>query len=444
MNIVILGAGIVGGSIAEQLCGSQHSVTVVDVNAERVKSINDKFDVRAITGMASQSSVLFQAGVVAADVCLAVTGSDEVNIVAASIAKRMGARRAIARVYGPVFRDLSTFDYQQHFGIDRLISLEHLSAMELARSIRAPGSVAIEQLARGGFEVSELIIGQPGKITQFPIREIQFPANVRVGTVQRGKTMWIANADDQLEVGDRVTMFSAPEHTNTIRELFGIEKAPPKRVVIAGGGETGLHLARMLERESFRVMIIEKDEQRCQVLAGLLDHASVVHDDAKNRKVLEEERVETADFFVACTGADEVNMMLGVEARDVGAKQVLSVIGRPDYTRLAQRIGVDVAVSQQHAMSKQINSLLNEGNVLTRAKLPGGLVSVLEIEVGESAMCSSGSLAEIEMPERCLVAAVMRQDQVFVPGAQNSIKPDDVVVVVVEDDMIDQAIGFFS
>jgi len=138
VNIVILGAGIVGGSIAEQLCGSQHSVTVVDVNAERVKSINDKFDVRAITGMASQSSVLFQAGVVAADVCLAVTGSDEVNIVAASIAKRMGARRAIARVYGPVFRDLSTFDYQQHFGIDRLMSLEHLSAMELARSIRAP------------------------------------------------------------------------------------------------------------------------------------------------------------------------------------------------------------------------------------------------------------------------------------------------------------------
>lgn len=444
MNIVILGAGTVGSSIAEQLCSSSHSVTLVDRDPDRVRSINEKYDVRALTGSASQSSVLFQAGMVAADLCLAVTGVDEVNIVAASMARKMGARRTVARVYGSVFRDLSTFDYQQHFGIDRLLSLEHLTAMELARCIRNPGSVVVEQFARGGLEVQELIIGQPGKVTQGPIRTIQFPANARLGTIQRANRMWIASAEDQLEVGDRVTIFSRPEHIDPIRTLFSIEKTLPKRVVIAGGGETGLHLARMLERETFKVMLIERDKDRCQVLAGLLENTSVVHDDATVREVLEEERVESADFFVACTGDDESNMMLGVGAKDIGAKKVLAVIGRPDYGRITERIGIDVAVSKREAMSKQINAFLNEGNLLSRAKLPGGLISVLELEVAEGSAGTIAPLADVGLPDRCLVAAIIRQDTVQVPGAKDQIVAGDVAILIAEDDVIDSAVSFFS
>ncbi len=444
MNIVILGAGTVGSSIAEQLCSSHHSVTVVDRDPDRVNAINERYDVRAITGSASQSSVLFQAGMVAADLCLAVTGVDEVNIVAASMARKMGARRSVARVYGPVFRDLSTFDYQQHFGIDRLLSLEHLTAMELARCIRNPGSVVVEQFARGGLEVQELIIGQPGRVTQSVVREVSFPANVRLGTIQRANRMWIASAEDTLEVGDRVTVFSRPEDTTAIRKLFNIEKTPPKRVVIAGGGETGLHLARMLEREAFKVMLIENDKERCQVLAGLLENTAVVNDDATVREVLEEERVESADFFVASTGDDESNMMLSVGAKDVGAKKVLAVIGRPDYGRIIERIGIDVAVSERAAMSKQISAFLNEGNLLSRAKLPGGLISVLEVEVAEGSAATAGSLAEIGLPDRCLVAAIIRQDAVHVPGAGDQIVFGDVAILIVEDDVIDVAVSFFS
>ena len=444
MNIVILGAGTVGSSIAEQLCTSHHSVTVVDSDAEKVSSINEKYDVRAITGSASQSSVLFQAGMIAADLCLAVTGIDEVNIVGASMARKMGARRCVARVYGPVFRDLSTFDYQEHFGIDRLLSLEHLTAMELARSIRSPDSVVMEQFARGGLEVQELIIGKPGPITEGLVRDIVFPANVRLGTVQRANRMWIASAEDQLEVGDRVTVFSSPEHAAAIDALFKIEKAPPKRVVIAGGGETGLHLARMLEREAFKVLLIEKDRERCQILAGLLEHASVVNDDATMREVLEEERVASADFFVASMGDDESNMMLSVGAKDIGAGKVLAVIGRQDYERIIDRIGIDVAVSKRDAMSKQINSFLNEGNLLSRTKLPGGLISVLEVEVTEGSEVTKGSLAEIGLPDRCLVAAIIRQDTVHVPGATDKVDPTDVAILIVEEDVIDTAVSFFS
>ena len=444
MNIVILGAGTVGSSIAEQLCNSSHSVTVVDRDPERVRSINEKYDVRAITGSASQSSVLFQAGIVGADLCLAVTGVDEVNIVAASMAKKMGARRSVARVYGPVFRDLSTFDYQQHFGIDRLLSLEHLTAMELARCIRHPGSVVVEQFARGGLEVQELIIGQPGKVTQGSIREIKLPENVRLGTIQRANRMWIASADDTLEVGDRVTVFSRPEESAAIAALFKIEKALPKRVVIAGGGETGLHLARLLEREAFKVLLIENDKDRCQVLAGLLESTSVVNADATVREVLEEERVESADFFVACTGDDEANMMLSVGAKDIGANEVLAVIARPDYGRIIDRIGIDVAVSERDAMSQQIDAFLNEGNLLSKARLPGGLISVLEVEVAEGSAATKASLAEVGFPDRCLVAAIIRQDAVHVPGANDQIVSGDVAILIVENDVIDTAVSFFS
>ena len=164
MNIVILGAGNVGKIIAEMLCQHEHVVTIVDRDPDVVRRINEELDCRALLGSASQSSIMFQAGIINADVCLAVTGSDETNIVAASMAKSMGARRAIARIYAPVFHDLSTFDYQGHFGIDRMLSLEHLCALELARSIRTPGSLVIEQFTRGDLQVQELTIGQESNI----------------------------------------------------------------------------------------------------------------------------------------------------------------------------------------------------------------------------------------------------------------------------------------
>ena len=219
MNIIILGAGTVGTSIADRLCQLEHSVTVVDIDPEMVRVINESLDVRAIVGSASQSSVLFQAGISTADICLSVTGKDEVNIVAASMAKAMGVRRSIARVYSPVFRDLSTFDYQRHFGIDRMLSLEHLTAMELARAIRDPGSVVVEQFARGGLEVQEIVVGQQGKVTDSPIRDLGLPSNVRIGMVQREKRFWIAAADDQLQVGDKVTVFSRPEDIKVVKAL---------------------------------------------------------------------------------------------------------------------------------------------------------------------------------------------------------------------------------
>lgn len=444
MNIVVLGAGSVGRSIAELLCQREHSVTVVDTDPEKVKRINEELDVRAIVGSASQSSILFQAGIGSTDICMAVTGQDEVNIVAASMAKSMGARRSIARVFAPVFRDLSTFDYQRHFNIDRMLSLEHLTAMELARGIREPGSIVVEQFARGDLEVQELIVGHEGKITRHQIRDLGLPPSVRIGTIERENKMWIASADDQLQIGDRVTVFARPESINAVKLLFKSNTRRPRRVVIAGGGETGLHLARILEREGYKIMIIEHDGDRCTKLAHLLESTTIIHGTATDAATLAEQRIGNADVFVACTGDDEDNMMLGVKADDSGAKQVMAVIGRPDYSNVLSRLGIDIAVSSRDVMAKQILSYLNEGAVISRTKLPHGLINVIEIDVPEGSKATEAPLAELGLPERCLIVVVVQQDYVRVPGANDQLNANDTAILLVEDDVVDAALDIFN
>ncbi len=444
MRIVTLGAGTVGTSIADLLCQHGHIVTVVDNDPAHVRRINAELDVRAITGSASQSSILFQAGVLGSDVCLAVTGDDEVNIVAASMAKAMGARRSIARVYAPVFRDLSTFDYQRHFNIDRLLSLEHLSATELARNIRNPGSVIVENFARGQLEVQEVEVHRKTTAVGVPLKQLGLPAAVRIGSIYRDDALWIAGAEDVIQVGDRITLIGRREDIDEVRGLFQHGNVVKQDVVIAGGGETGYHLARTLEGERFRIMVMETSAERCAFLAENLQRSTVVQADATRRAVLEEERVGTADVFVACTGDDENNIMAGVEAREIGAGKIMAIVGRPDYATVVGKLGIDVAVSERDVMAKQVLGFLNIGPVVTRTTLPGGSIGVYEIEVDEGCAATEHVLANLQLPAQCLIAAVLREEFVRVPGADDRLRAGDTVVALIDDDALEETLAFFQ
>ncbi len=444
MRIVILGCGTVGTSIADLLCHHGHSVTVVDRDAAHTRQINNELDVRTVTGSASQSSILFQADVLGADICLAVTGDDEVNIVAASMAKAMGARRALARVYAPVFRDLSTFDYHRHFNIDRMLSLEHLSAMELARGIRSPGSVVLENFARGELDVKELIIRERTAAVGIPLKDLKLSKQVRLGSICRDDRTWIAGATDTIELGDRITLIGRHEDVDRMHGSIQKDRATKRGVVIAGGGETGYHLARTLETEQFAVVIMEESAERSEYLANHLQRATVVRADATRRRVLEEERVGTTDYFVACTGDDESNIMACVEARDIGATHVMAIVGRPDYAGVVSKLGIDLAVSPRKVMAKQVLGYLNTGPVISRTSLSGGNIGVYEIEVLEGALATEHVLANVPLPASCLIAAVMRGDYVRVPGADDRLLPGEVVVALIDDSVVDAAIKQFS
>ena len=444
MRIVVLGAGTVGTSIADLLCRNRHSITVVDDNAAHCRQINNDLDVRVVCGSASESSVLFQADVLGADLCLAVTGVDEVNMVAASMAKAMGARRSIARVYAPVFRDLSTFDYQRHFDIDRMLSLEHLSAMALARGIRNPGSLVIDHFARGQIEVQEILVGHNSRKLGVPLRDLGIPRNVRLGSINRDGQTKIAGAGDMLEADDRITLIGMRDDIDEVKNELQASSGGKLDVVIAGGGETGLHLARTLEDRRYSVTMLESEAERCEYLANHLKHVTVVHADATRRSVLEEERVGSADVFVACTGDDENNIMAGVEAREIGAKSIMAIVNRPDYANVVGKLGIDLAVSPRNVIARQVLGYLNTGNVIARTSLAGSNITVFEIEVVEGVQATEHVLANLALPEQCLIASVMRADYVTVPGADDRLKPGDSVVALVEDSVAGEMLALFN
>lgn len=428
------------------LCRRGHSVTVVDLDPENVRRINDELDVRAIEGSASRSTVLFGAGVCGCDLCLAVTGDDEVNLVAASMAKALGARRVMARVYAPALVDVNTFDYQSHFGIDSLLSLEQLSAFELARSIRDPDAIPLEHFVRGQLEVYEVQVQPRAAAVSKKLRDLQIPSTVRVGTINRDGRIWIVSGEDELHEGDRVSLIGTGDAIAKTKGLFatGGKRGRQQSVLIAGGGETGYHLAQTLSPSEYRITILERNESRCHEIAKLLPRANVVHANANRRDVLEDEGAGRVDFFVACTGSDESNIMAGVEARELGAARVMCVVGRSDYANVVGKLGIDVVVSERNAAGRQIIGFLNEGAVISYHELPGGTVGVYEIEVQSDAKLEGKTLCDLPFSGRCLLAAVQRDGFVRVPGADDTLKAGDVVVAMMERDHAEEILGLFQ
>ncbi|MEC9094536.1 MAG: Trk system potassium transporter TrkA, partial [Planctomycetota bacterium] len=435
--------GTVGTAISELLCQNGHSVTVVDSNPDRVRRIDESLDVRAITGSASQSSVLFQANVNSCDVCIAVTGDDEVNMIAASIAKQMGAHRCVSRVYSPVYHELSTFDYQRHFQIDRFLSLEQLTAMELAREIRSRSSAIVEHFATGDIEIQEIVISEEN-VDGKSLKELSLPSSIRIGSISREERTWVATANDKLHQNDRVDIVGKPEDLEKVKPIFQRKNGRKQFVVIAGGGETGYHLASMLESDQFSVVLMEASADRCQWLSNSLADTTILHCDATQKAIMEEERVSAADFFVTCTGDDENNIMAGVEAKELGAKKVLSVVGRPDYANIMDKIGIDFAVSEHQVMAKQVLGLLNEGNVISRYLMPNGRIGIYELEVESDSEAVTKNLADLTLPDSCLIAALMRDRYSRVPEAGDKLLPGDIVVAFIDESVVDQTIPLFQ
>ena len=443
MNIVILGAGTVGSSIAEILCADGQNVTLVDSSREVLDAVEEHLDVQTVCGAACDAVALFQAGVQSAELCLCVTGSDEANLVAASMAKSMGSRRSVARIYNPSYRDVSTFDYRAHFGIDSLLNLEHLTALEIAKEIRRQGLFAVEYFALGGIEVQVTAVEKESPVVGKPLKELKMPPGARVGLITHaGKTV-IAHADAVLQPGDQATLIGSRDKIEKIRKLFEHHYPPKLNVVIAGGGEVGFHLARLLEAGRFHVTLMEADKNRCAYLAERLGDVTVLHADVTRRSEMEEARVGKADVFVATTGRDEDNIVCGVEARALGSARIISIVRRPDYTNVLEKLGIDVAVSPREVMAQQVRGMVDAGPIIGRSYIAGGEAEVWEVEILEGAPVTRSPLKDLNF-RRALVAAIVFQDFVRVPGADDRMKPGETVVMLVEKSTVAETLSLFT
>lgn len=444
MNIVIFGAGTVGTSIADLLCANNHNVCLVDASRDALSLVEERLDVRTLCGSACDSIILFQAGVQSADLVLAVTSLDEVNLVGASLAKAMGAKRSLARVFDQAYLDTSTFDYRRHFGIDRLLSLEHLTALELARAIRMPTLFAVENFARGGIEVQEFAVETGSKGAHVPLKDLKLPKDVRIGLISSESRCVIAGANDIVEPGDHLTLFGSQEALEKVKQDY-FEHQPPSKlnVIIAGGGETGFNLARLLEKGRFNTVLMEADAERCDYLAQRLPDTTVLHADVTRQVEMQEARVGKAEIFVAATGRDEDNIVCGVEARELGCSRILSVVRRPDYANVLERLGIDVAVSPREVTSRQILGMVQGGVIIAGSGISKGDAEVWEVEIVEGAPVTKAPLKDVSLPG-CLIAAMVREDFISVPGADDQLKAGDTAVVLVHRNSIADTLAIFE
>jgi trk system potassium uptake protein TrkA len=247
-----------------------------------------------------------------------------------------------------------------------------------------------------------------------------------------------------IQVGDRISLIGQHDMLGEVKTRFQKKSEAKKSVVIAGGGETGFHLANLLVDRRFTITILEENRDRCEFLANALPHVTIVQADATRRAVLEEERIGSADVFAACIGDDESNIMACVEAKEIGTPTILAIVGRPDYASVVGKLGINLAVSPRNVMAQQILSYLNKGPVISRSNLGNGNIGIYQIEVLEGSEAAKNDLLNLPLPAACLIVAVSNREFVKVPGPTDRLKPGNHVVALVDDSQSDEMLSLFE
>ena len=436
MNIIIVGAGEIGRYMAVHLSRRSHAIVVIEKDEVVAKELDEQIDARVINSDGASINTLVEAGVAECDLFMSLTSDNNINLVSSSVAKELGAGQTICRVTPELQREGFLFDVRTHFKIDYVFSSERLTAVELAKFIRNPDSIFVEELAQGKIELQQLTVSPESKMIGKPLRELGFPARVRVGIISRGdEATVIPGPDAMLEPGDKVTLFGEPNKLHEIGQRLRGANVNDKmtNVVIFGGGEYGFSLAQTLESWNCRVRVFEKDPNRCEMLAERLSNAIILNTDATSLAELKEESVGEADFFVAVSGEDEDNVMTCLQAHSLGAKSCLTLIHRADYadtmTGLGDRIGIRAAVSPRRETRKDLERFLTADRFHLVRKLEGG--ELIEARVAKESKVAGKKVKEIEWPEHCLLVAKMHEVRAVAPSADDRIAAEDFLYAFV-------------
>jgi trk system potassium uptake protein TrkA len=439
MNIIIVGAGAIGLHMARTLCDEEHSICVIEQDEKLAAELNEQLDSRVLHGSGASVEILEEAGIAKCDALFALTSHDHTNLVCSLIGKSLGARRTIARTSLAMQREQWLYDYAGQFRVDYLFSPARLAAVELAKSIRNPDCLVVEEIARGRIELQQIRLEPGSPALAIPLRELGLPARVRIGAILRRGNLIVPHANDALEAGDLVTIYGHPRRlAEGLRKLHVSEKDNGKlNVVIFGGDDYGFALAQTLEGGSFHTRIIEKDRRLCEQLGRQLQHCTIINADATSLRELKEERVGDADFFVAATHDDEDNVMACLQARDLGAKACLTLIHRADYASAIQRSGAQLgildAVSPRVAVARELSRFVTEEGATVLRTLPGG-IEILSSPVAGDAAAAGRTVGEVAWPAASGLIAVQHGNQATVPAADDRIEPGDTVVAIVAPD----------
>ncbi len=431
MNVVICGAGAVGGHAAEVLGGEGHNITIIDKDADRLSSLEESMDVRILHGSGTHAEKLLEAGCASADLFIAATECDEINLLAAAIASGLGTERTIARVHHSAYFELRGIDYTTLLGIDHLVCPDFTTAVAIAQALRNPGALAVEKFARGKIEMQHVPVSDDAPSIGKKLSEIGMPHATRLASVERDGKAFIPDSQTVIQKGDVVTLLCESGSADKARKLIHPASQKRKRVMILGGSALAVWLCRQLQSREFAVKLFESDRERADELASKLEWVTVLLTDPSDSTIWEEERLEHADAFVALTDSDEHNILAAARAKSAGADSAVAVLQQPTYLHLLSHVGIDKAFSPRVTAVHEIQTLLHTGVMRRLATLAEGIADVFEIQALPSAKdVISRPLRHVQFPDKTIIAAIQRDDEVRVPGGDDWIAPNDTVVVI--------------
>lgn len=431
MNIFIAGGGRVGFHLARLLSAEKHDVTVIEKDPNQVELLDYSLDVRTVLGRAEDILRLKSLDAGSADLFIAATGVDEINLITATTAKGLGAKLVVARVHDPIYNE-SDILYETVMGIDYILSPQALTAREIVNYVEHPGIVATESFGRGHIQMLQMrVAAVPLKEGQ-TLKDLVLPKDMLLGVIGRNGEVEIPHGNSSLHENDYVTLIGRKESMNeTIKMFQGVEVRHDK-VVIMGGSRTSLHLAEVLENRGHSVKLFELNMARCNELAAVLKKTKVVCRDATSRLALEQEHVDGADIFVAATHDDQHNIMASVLAKEVGVREALAVVHQPDFAPLLGRLGIDHAVTPRTCIANRILKLVNREQSAALAVLEDGKIEILEFKLEASSPLVGEDLKSIKFPKQSLVASILRGEEVIIPRGANKLQAGDSVIVIVE------------
>ncbi len=439
-HIIILGAGQVGQSLAEALSADGIDITVVDYRAEMLAELEDRFDIKTVHGFAAHPSVLEAAGAQDASMLIAVTNSDETNMVACQVGSTLfNIETKIARVRARDYHDTPALFAQDAIPVDMLISPEAIVTSHIQRLIEHPGSLQVLEFAEGRVSLVGVRAYYGGPLVGHELKNLQsdMPGiHTRVAAIFRKDRPIKPDGSTVIEADDEVFFVAAKKNIRAVTsELRKLEK-PYKRIMIAGGGNIGERLAETLSKR-YRVKVIERDSERADHLARTLpSNVLVLHGDSADDRFLESINVEHSDVFCAVTNDDQANIFAGMLAKRWGVRKVMSLINRPSYVDLLQSGTIDVAISPQQATIGALLARVREGGTATVHTLRRGAAEAIETVVNGDARTSQvvgRRVDEIDFPEGTSVGAIVREDDVIIPHHDTTIQAGDHVILFVTD-----------
>ena len=437
MQIIIVGCGKVGRALTAQLSGEDNNVIVVDTNGELVKSLANYYDVMGVTGNGASYNVLKEADIEHADVLIAVTHSDEVNLLCCVIARKAANCHTIARVRNPVYSEERAF-IRKELGLSMIINPEFAAALEIARLLRFPSAIDIDSFSKGRIELLRFRVPANSLLEGAALRELpkKLQMDVLICIAERGDQVIIPDGDFVIHAGDLLSMISIPGNAGVFFEKVGIRTNQVKNTMIIGGGEITYYLSKLLLSMGIRVKIIEKKRERCEELSDLLPKATIICGDGSDRELLQEEHLEQMDSLVAGTDIDEENIILSLYARDRVKSKVVTKLNHLDFNDVIHSLNLDSLVYPKNITAEYILQYVRAmgnsmgSNVETLYKLMDGRVEALEFLIRPLSNMTGIRLQDMKLKKNLLVAGIGRKGKLIIPGGQDEFMPGDSVIVV--------------